>query len=386
MSYKFGIIGCRGYPSTYGGFETFVRRLAPYLVSRSHSVTVYSRDGRAAPAVREGVRCVSTVGINTNALSTLSYGATATRHARKERYDAALVLNVANGYFLSSLSSAGIPTVVNPDGLEWERGKWNGLGKRVFRRGATLTAQHANEIVVDSAEIGRIWRADFGRDSTFIPYGADVLVSVPTDKLKEVGLDPRSYVLVVARLVPENNVDLFLDALKAWKYGNVSIVVVGSANKPNDLGRRLSALAAGDDRFKWLGHVSDQALLHQLWAHAAAYFHGHSVGGTNPALLQALGCGSPTIALDTPYNAEVVRDKSMLVSANADALRTALDTLTADSCEQDRRARYGQQIIAERYSWSAVLSAYERALINVAKSRRVNRHILAPGRTHEVAG
>lgn len=361
----FALVGSRGFPSTYGGFETFVRRLAPYLAAQGDRVTVYGRGGNRGARMVSGVRCITTMGYDSNSLSTLSYGLTSTWHGRSQDFDAALVLNVANGFFLPVLRQAGIPTAVNVDGIEWERDKWSRLGKTVFRLGADLTARHATEIVVDSQEIGRIWRTRFGRDGIYIPYGADVVRKLDDAKIREKGLEAGTYALVVARLVPENNVDLFLDALE--RVGpSLPAVVVGGANRPSKLVERLRACDDSQRKFHWLGHVDDQDLLSQLWNHCAVYFHGHSVGGTNPALLQALGHGAPTLALDTPFNAEVIDNGEQLVSDDASVIATKLQEVAEDPVRQRRYANCGRTVVSERFAWSDVLAAYRETLHNLA--------------------
>lgn len=366
MTNKFAIVGSRGFPSTYGGFETFVRHLAPYLVAAGDDVTVYCRDGRTGVAVRDGVRCVATRGIEAKCYSTLSYGLTAALHARRERYDAALVLNVANGFFLPMLRRAGIPTAVNVDGIEWRRAKWGRVGKATFRTGAALTAKHATEIVVDSREIGRVWRTDLGRDSTYIPYGADVTYDVPDDRVRQLGLEPGRYALVVARLVPENNVDLFLDALDRIG-SNCPAVVVGGSRQDTELVARLRARARARTDFRWLGHVSDGALLEQLWSHCGVYFHGHSAGGTNPSLLQALGHGAPTIALNTPFNAEVIDNPRQLVPADPSVIAGRLTATIKTGFVRRSLADHGRRLVGERFTWDGVCAAYRKLLIDLAE-------------------
>lgn len=360
---KIGIIGSRGYPSTYGGFETFVRRLAPYLVRAGHEVTVYGRSGAASVSTAsDGVRSVVTKGIDSNALSTLTFGATAARHARSQSFDSVLALNVANGFFLSSLSAVGIRTFVNPDGLEWERAKWNRIGKEVFLRGARLTAKHAHRIVVDSRAIGRVWQREFNRESDFIPYGADVEYGVPDNLLREsTKLVPGNYILAVARITPENNIGLFCDAIEQLPL-SIPAVVVGSANKANELTQRLKQMRIDRPNFHWLGHVADQDLLKQLWAHAAVYFHGHTVGGTNPALLQALGYGAPTIAVDTPYNLEVLADDRCLVPQVSACVASHLRRVYDDTRLRDELRHFGRDRINGEYLWPDVLEKYCKVL------------------------
>jgi hypothetical protein len=170
------IIGTRGYPSFYGGFETLVRKLAPFLADRGWAVTVYCRPATTVGAdqhPQNGIATVTTGGVDSKSLSTLTYGATSVFHATKQRPDVALVMNVANGYWLPLLRMRGIPTVVNVDGIEWQREKWSTLGKAVFKLGANLTARHGDSLIADSQQIGAFWEATFNRRSTFIPYGGN---------------------------------------------------------------------------------------------------------------------------------------------------------------------------------------------------------------------
>ena len=365
---RYAIIGSRGYPSTYGGFETLVRKLAPFLRDQGADVTVYGRDSRFSTSSRmiDGIEVVDTPGLDRTSTSTLSYGLTSAAHAARRNFDAALVLNVANGYWLPLLRRAGVPTVVNVDGIEWERDKWSATGKKVFRLGARLTARYADHLVADSRAIGHYWETNFNAASEFIPYGADLEQDDASDRVAALGLTPGSYLLVVARLVPENNVDLFLDALQLMD-PNVPAVVVGSAAGTSPLERRLADMADSRPAFQWLGHVSDQLLLKQLWRHAALYVHGHSVGGTNPALVQALGLGSPTIALDTVFNREVLGGGWPTYSAGRPAELARLITQLLEQPEtRAKLALRGTEIIEDRYRWDDVLGAYSDILQRAA--------------------
>ena len=178
-------------------------------------MTVYCRQraGRGRATSVEGVRCIWTPGLDSKSWSTLSFGASSNLDAALRGYDAALVLNVANGFYLPLLKARGIPTVVNTDGIEWERGKWSKTAQKVFYRGAALTARYADVLVADSQAIARIWQRLFDVSARFIPYGAPVLDGAQDDRVRSLGLTPRTYALVVARLIPENNVELTLDAL-----------------------------------------------------------------------------------------------------------------------------------------------------------------------------
>lgn len=319
------IIGTRGYPSYYGGFETAVRKLAPYLADEGWDVTVYGRPGSTAegdPELDPRVRRVTTRGLETKSLSTLSFGLTAVVDAVFRKPDVALVMNVANGYWLPLLKLRGIPTLVNVDGIEWDRAKWGKLAKGVFLNGARLTARFGSRLVYDSTSIARRWQQEFRTDGVYIPYGADFPEELPLVE----GLEHRRYILAVARFVPENTIPEFLEAAEMlteeWP-----VVVVGSSGYGGELDERVRDLAARRSNLHWLGHVSDDRKLLSLWQHAGAYFHGHSVGGTNPALVQAMAAGAPIVARDTVYNREVLDNKGTFAEPNAEAIAGALSRL-----------------------------------------------------------
>jgi glycosyltransferase involved in cell wall biosynthesis len=366
---RIAIVGSRGYPSYYGGFETFVRRLAPALRDRGHDVTVYGRGGgvRFRTRITDGIRCVDTPGVETKSLSTLSHGMFASMHASHGDYDCALVVNVAHGFFLEQFRAAGIPTVVNVDGIEWMRAKWGAFAKGTFRMGARLTASHGSLLVADSRAVADIWETQFGIRPHHVAYGADVVSDGAQDRVRELGLEPNSYLLAVARLVPENNVELFLDAVEGLP-ARPPVVVVGSANYRCATTQRLQEMNARGE-VHWLGHVDDQALLGQLWSNCRLYVHGHSAGGTNPALLQALGFGAPTIALDTVFNREVLGSfPSAMFPADADDLRDIVARELDEPGSHATAVHEGQSLIEASYSWKDICVHYEHLLIEAAET------------------
>jgi glycosyltransferase involved in cell wall biosynthesis len=353
------ILGSRGYPSTYGGFETLVRRLAPYLRDRGLDVSVYARGGtrqKDRSEMVDGIRVISTPGLEMKSTTTLSHGLTASFDAGRRRYRSVLVLNVAHGFLLRRLRESGARTIVNVDGLEWDRGKWGILARTVLRAGAASTARHAHTIVADSEVVASYWQSNFHRSPVYVPYGADVISDVPTTHLGELGLKP-GYILMVARIVPENNVGLLLEALK-YVSDRIPVVVVGSSNYRNSEIQRLEATRSSRRNFHWLGHISDQDQLHCLWAHCGVYYHGHSVGGTNPALLQAMGLGAPVVAFASDFNREVLSDGGLYVGSDARVLAETLRQVLDDSSLRNSLRERALQRVAARYRWVAVYEAY----------------------------
>lgn len=354
------VIGTRGYPSYYGGFETAVRRLAPHLVSVGWDVTVYCRPGTTRPDDQDmDARVVTRVtrGLETRNLSTLSYGLTSTLDAVTRHFDVALVFNVANGYYLPVLKGRGIPTLVNVDGIEWERAKWSPLGKKVFRTGAQFAAKWADGLIFDARAIEAYWRKTFRTQGTFIPYGGDVL---PALAILE-GLNHRGYVLMVARFVPENSVSEFFQAVPAIaeKY---PVVIVGDTGYGGALNETAERLASTYPAVSWLGHVSNDSLLLTLWQHAGVYFHGHSVGGTNPALVQAMAAGAPVLARDTVYNREVLGPRGRFVPAVPTTISREVLEMMNDQNGLEEHSRANTQRAEQHYSWSRVCFDYEQAL------------------------
>jgi glycosyltransferase involved in cell wall biosynthesis len=366
---RVAILGTRGYPSFYGGFETAVRRLAPHLADSDFDVTVYGRPGTTdrRHEADTRVKTVTTRGFQTKSLSTLSFGLTSFLHAFRSKPDVALIMNVANGYWLPLLKLRGIPTVVNVDGMEWKRAKWGRLAKAVFMTGAKLTARWADHIVVDAEAIGDIWAREFGREGVFIPYGGDVPPPLP---LLDEEVSRGSYVLLVARFVPENTVASFFDAVPALAE-RCDVVIVGSSGFGGELDDRAAALSETFANVHWLGHVNNDSRLFALWQNAGAYFHGHSVGGTNPALVQAMAAGAPVVARDTVYNREVLGRNAEFVEDDPIEIARAVVALIEDA---DRRRRWtdaGVERARDRYSWNKVCDQYVHLLrIAAAKNGR----------------
>lgn len=378
---RIAILGSRGYPSYYGGFETLVRHLAPFLALQGHAVTVYGRDRRSGRTVvlDNGITVRNTWGFESKSASTLSFGLSASVDLARRGCDAALILNVANGFYIRTLKRAGVGTCVNVDGVEWLRQKWGRGARSVFRRGARLVAAHADELIYDSEALRGIWEREFGRgDGHYIAYGTPVLTGVTADKLIAAGLPTAGYVLVVARVAPENNVDLLLDAIDLLPE-RPAVIVVGDGNYRQPTITRLRQLEA-DGSIHWLGHVSDQDLLDQLWAHAGVYWHGHSVGGTNPALLQALGAGAPTLAFESVFNREVIGRESQLVPPDPGVLAARISEVLGSREVAEAHRRAGVETVRSRYAWEDICGNYCALLEATAQRTALRREVTKSAR------
>jgi glycosyltransferase involved in cell wall biosynthesis len=358
---RIAMLGTRGVPPRYGGFETAVDEVGRRLVASGHDVVVYCRNPGQTQREHHGMQLVNLPALRRRELETLSHTFLSTVHAATRgpvrRPDVALVFNAANAPLVPLLRAARIPTAVHVDGLEWQRAKWQGLGARYYRAAERWSVRWADEVVADAVGIADHLRAAYGRDAVFIPYGAP-LVDAAADRLAAVGLEPGGYHLVVARFEPENHLDELVTG-RLRSSALQPLVVVGGAPYAQEYENRVRARAAGDDRVRFLGPVYDNDLLDQLYAGATSYLHGHSVGGTNPSLLRAMGAGAPVTAWDVVFNREVTDGAARFVR-DTDGVAAALDADEHDPVAAKERGELLRERARTAYVWDEVAGAYEQ--------------------------
>lgn len=363
---RISMIGTRGVPAAYGGFETAVEEIGRRLIERGHHVTVYCRTTRLPRRARHlGMDLVHLPAVRTKVAETLSHSALSVLHAvTHTRPDAAFVFNAANAPLVPGLRMRGIPTAVHVDGLEWKRAKWGGGARRYYRFAEQFAVRHADALIADADGIADYYRDEFGVSTTLLTYGAPVLTNVPSNRLAELGLTPNGYHLVVARFEPENHVDLILRGYRESSAA-LPLVVVGSAPYAAAHTDTIASIAASDPRIRLLGGIWDQELLDQLYVHAAAYLHGHSVGGTNPSLLRAMGAGTPVVAFDVTFNREVLGVDGAYFDEPA-SVAQHLHTAEAHGFGADIGQRL-QDSVRQRYNWDVVAAGYESLAFRLAE-------------------
>ncbi|MGS0685496.1 DUF1972 domain-containing protein [Nakamurella sp. GG22] len=364
---RVALVGTRGVPARYGGFETCVEEVGARLVARGHAVTVYcrTRTGEPTPAAYRGMTVVHLPALRRRSLETLSHSGLSVAHLARHRTDAAVVFNSANAPWLPVLRSAGIPVATHVDGLEWRRAKWGPAGRRYYRLAERLTVRWSDALIADAGGIQDYYRECHGVDTDLIAYGASATRGATAARIAELGLEPAGYHLVVARFEPENQVDVIVSAFSRSK-ATLPLVVVGSAPYADEYTRRVHGLA--DDRVRFLGAVWDQELLDELYANAFSYLHGHSVGGTNPSLLRAIGAGTATTAFDVVFNREVLADAGLYFTTSTD-LADAIESTEFDVTATHQRAVLAARR-AELYDWDDVTSRYEALLERLISTRR----------------
>ncbi|MBC9227699.1 DUF1972 domain-containing protein [Aeromicrobium sp. 636] len=352
------MLGTRGVPARYGGFETAIEEIGRRLAERGHDVTVYCRGAEGKPAEHLGMTLVHLPAAPKKALETLSHTFLSVFHVlfSRRRYDAAFVFNAANAVFLPVLRLRRLPTAVHVDGLEWKRAKWGGAGRRYYRTAEALSVRWADALIADARGIADYYTDEFGASSELLVYGAPILVDRHTDRLAELGLTDRGYHLVVARFEPENHV---LEIVRGYRASDAELplVVVGSAPYADAYTAEIEQAAGDDPRIRLVGGVWDQDLLDALYANAASYLHGHSVGGTNPSLLRAIGAGTPVTAYDVSFNAESLGAGSRAFRTADDVARRVVET-EQDVTAAVEHADAVRSRVASTYSWDAVTDGY----------------------------
>ncbi|MCL2659479.1 MAG: DUF1972 domain-containing protein [Acidobacteriaceae bacterium] len=367
---KIAILGTRGIPARYGGFETFAERLAIGLVAHGCDVTVFCESGEIdEPCIFHGVKLRYVPAPRLGPLQTILYDARCLWAARNG-YDVVYMLGYGAAPFCLIPRLWGTKVWINPDGLEWERAKW-GLVARSYLRLMEWAALHsADHIIADAEAIAASLTARHGKLSncTVIPYGCDVIDTPPAaELLLSWNLIPRSYYLAVCRLEPENHV---LEILQAFQKSRSTkqLIVVGNHLAKSKYVARLREVR--DTRIRMIGTVYDTSKLTCLRYHAFAYLHGHSVGGTNPSLLEAMGCGNLIIAHNNLFNRETVESCGLYFSDIVELSR-------AINCVEQEEDDYGQLREATRsrarnkYNWPDIIKKYIEILaIAATKSER----------------
>jgi glycosyltransferase involved in cell wall biosynthesis len=357
------MVGTRGVPARYGGFETAIEEIGSRLVAHGHEVTVYCRGERHPERSYKGMRLVHLPTLKVKVAETLVHTALSVLHATARRLirrgpDVVLMFNAANSPLLPMVRAVRIPVATHVDGLEWKRTKWSGAGQRYYRAAESLAVRWSDALIADARGIQDYYRERFAAQTVFIAYGAPIVSMADEQKLTAAGYEPGGYHLVVARFEPENHLHLAVAGYRR-SAARLPLVVVGSAPYADEYTQSVHALAEGDERVRFVGGLWDQDLLDALYAGALSYIHGHSVGGTNPSLLRAMGAGAPVLAYDVTFNREVL-DETGVFWSDEDGLAAELEATEADPQTATDRGAAARKRASETYVWDDVARSYER--------------------------
>jgi glycosyltransferase involved in cell wall biosynthesis len=360
---KLAILGTRGIPANYGGFETFAEELGTRLAARGHDVTVYGRSNniRYPHKTYKGVKLAILPTIGTKHLDTVAHTFLSVLHAVPRRFDCILMCNAANALFASVSRLSATPVALNVDGIERLRKKWGLAARAYYRMSERLATIVPNAVVTDAEVIRDYYLKKYKTPSVMIAYGANCERTETTTVLDQLGVPPREYFLYVSRLEPENNAHMVIEAFEKVETEK-PLLIVGDAPYAQKYIEQLKATR--DPRIRFPGAIYGMGY-RELQSHAYAYIQATEVGGTHPALIEAMGAGNCVIAKDTPENHEVLGDTGLFFQDAKDLARQIQHTLTDSALVAVLRASAHARAKA-RYSWDAVTDAYEKLFRDLA--------------------
>jgi len=366
------ILGTRGIPASYSGFETAVEQISSRLTARGHRVTVYCRPHVVDPGIAEwkGAQLVHLPTVRNKYLDTFVHTLFASLHAaRRLKPDVALFFIAGNSPLCLITRAQGIPTVINVDGSDSDRRKWNRFAKAYLRAAERLSPRLATRAITDSHAVADLYERRYGRSIEVVPYGAEVPASPGEGTLDRLGLEPRRYVLFVGRLEPENNPHLLVEAwarIPSEVTKGMKLVVVGGAPYATEYIKRVRR--AADPRVLFPGYVFGPGYW-ELQQNAYLFCAPTEVGGTHPVILEALAAGNCVLVNDYRPNAETVGEAGVYFSGEEGVpdLARQLERLLLDpEVVEDYRGRALER--AELYSWDTVATAYEQMLLEVSEA------------------
>jgi len=363
------ILGTHGVPAEYGGFETAAENVGRYLVSRGWRVIVYCQTAHQQPIYEDAWNGVERVNIsvpNMGCTGTAKFDWLSIRHALKYS-DVCLTFGYNTGVFNTLLRLRGIPSIVNMDGIEWSRKRWGIFWQTVLYINERLAAWFANELIADHPELNTYLRTRAPeRKITTITYGAHRVDEAPPALVRALGLEPKTYLTLVARPLPENSILELVQAFSAKARG-VTLAVLGDYNGDADSYHR-AVLEAASDEVEFLGAIYDPPVVQALRYHSLGYLHGHTVGGTNPSLVEALAAGNPVIAHGNKYNTWVAGDAGLYFNSSAEAEK-CIDELLNNADLATALGRAALARFESEFTWERVAAQYEALLLRSLRTR-----------------
>ncbi len=362
---RIGILGTRGIPNRYGGFEQCAEFLAAGLVEKGHKVWVYnSHDHEYQQDTWNGVNIIHCYDPEKKigTAGQFIYDLNCIRDARKRRFDVLLQLGYTSNSIWYKLWPKSCKNVVNMDGLEWKRSKYSNKVRNFLKHAERWAALNADVLVADSPGIEQYLKETYDKPSHFIAYGANVFTEPYEPLLEKYELKAFNYNMLLARMEPENNIETILKAHILSGTGR-PLLVVGKTD--NTFGKYLVDTYGSKPGIRFMGGIYDITIVNNLRYFSHLYFHGHSVGGTNPSLLEAMGSNSLIAAHDNVFNRAVLGTDAFYF-ADVDQLVNIIRTTTVKS-EHTKLLDNNHRKIRDQYNWPRIVDEYEKVLIAAAK-------------------
>jgi len=358
MALKIGILGTRGIPNNYGGFEQIAGYLSKGLVEKGHSVTVYN--SHKHPYKKSSwnevqiVRCFDPEFLIGTA-GQFVYDLNCILDARKKDFDVILMLGYTSSSVWRNLYPKNCVMVTNMDGLEWKRPKYTRLVRKFLLYAEKLAITSRGFFIADSLAIKSYLDEKYKINTKYIPYGVEVISEINENVFEEYKISKHNYFLLIARMEPENNIEVILDGFK-YTDGNKTFIVIG--NTANGYGKYLINKFKGDERIKFIGPIFNNKKIRTLITYSRIYFHGHSVGGTNPSLLEAMAGKGLIAAHNNPFNKAILNNDAIFFNDASDIYKIITTTT---------RAKHEELMISNNFSkingefnWEKIINCYEQ--------------------------
>ncbi|WP_215226561.1 glycosyltransferase [Echinicola shivajiensis] len=356
---RVAIFGAKGYPYVYGGYDTMVKELGERLVKKGVKVTVYCHRSlfKERPKQVNGIDLVYMPAIESKSFTQLTHSFFSMIHACFSNADVIFVVNSGNGPFGLISKLFRKPTAINVDGLEWLRPKWKGLGAKYFYWASKMATKFYDQIINDSDEMQKVYEELFQASSKVIAYGSNPGLKADPNLIQKWNLEKEDYYLIVGRLVPDNNADLVIEGFIRSKTKR-KLVVVGDVPYQDSYAERLKDIP--DERLLFTGYVKDPHELAALYQNCYGYFHGHEYGGTNPAMLKALGYGCAILALNTRFNQEMLQNGKYgwYFEKDKSDVGKMVERAEANPEMMKKLRENSQRGLTQKYNWDHVTDQY----------------------------
>jgi glycosyltransferase involved in cell wall biosynthesis len=360
---RVAIIGIKGYPYVYGGYETLIKSIAERLVKENIAITIYCHQSlfENRPSEVNGIALKYIPAIESKSLSQLTHSFLSTIHACFCKYDSILYVNVANGPFGILPRIFGKKTIINVDGMEWQRPKWKGLGAIYYKFCANIVKYSFNTVITDAEEMKKTYEELFKTKSVMIPYGAEKTPSYDLEILKKLEISPNEYYLVVGRMIPDNNLDFIVEEFSNAN-SEKKLLIVGDDIFKSEYSKRIHEIIKANKNIIVAGYITNNTDLSTLYKKAYAYVHGHEFGGTNPTLVLALNESCLILALNTRFNKEVLNNGSngFFFTKKQGSLVKLLDRIENEEPKEslDIIRNLGPERVDKHYNWDTISKQY----------------------------
>jgi len=364
---KIGILGTRGIPNAYGGFEQFAQYLARGLVEKGHKVSVYNSSNHPyKESTWNGIHIIRCYDPE-NKIGTAGqfiYDYNCLQDARKRDFDVLLQLGYTSSSIWYRFWPKKVANIVNMDGLEWRRSKYHKLTQKFLQWAEGLAVNHADILIADSIGIKDYIKKKYHTEALYIPYGADIPDSFYESVLTKFRLQKNQYYLLIARMEPENNIETIIKGYLESDKVYPLIIIGGIQNKYGQLLYKKYA----SDSIRFPGGIYDQPVMNSLRHFCTLYFHGHSVGGTNPSLLEAMACGCNIAAHDNVFNRAILADYAFFFSTSED-IKNIINKPVTELITVNRKDQNIEKI-KTIYTWENIINKYEQTFKELLEKRK----------------